>query len=74
MNSETMKYNPLKPTEIWFHIYLHQMVQIKKEVTNIWEYKIGSNANIANFVCLWEFVRIASLPYLLGARVFCKTS
>ena len=50
MNSETMKYNPLKPTEIYFHIYLHQMVQIKKEVTNIWEYKIGSNANIAIFV------------------------
>ena len=28
------------------------MVQIKKQIANIWEYTVGNNANIANFVCL----------------------
>ena len=28
------------------------MLQIKKEIANIWEYKVGNNANIANFVHL----------------------
>ena len=26
------------------------MVQINKETANIWEYKVGNNANIANIV------------------------
>ena len=26
------------------------MLQIKKETENIWEYKVGNNGNIANFV------------------------
>ena len=30
------------------------MLQIKKETANIWEYKVGNNANIANFVRLWK--------------------
>ena len=30
------------------------MLQIKKETANIWEYKDGNNANIANFVRLWK--------------------
>ena len=30
------------------------MLQIKKETANIWEYKVGNNANIANFVYLWK--------------------
>ena len=25
-----------------------------KETANIWEYKVGNNGNIANFVCLWK--------------------
>ena len=28
--------------------------KLKKETVNMWEYKVGNNANIANFVCLWE--------------------
>ena len=30
------------------------MLQIKKETANVWEYKVGSNANIANCVRLWK--------------------
>ena len=30
------------------------MLQIKKETGNLWEYKVGNNDNIANFVCLWK--------------------
>ena len=30
------------------------MVQIKKEAANVWEYKIGINTNIANYVLLWK--------------------
>ena len=30
------------------------MLQIKKKTANIWEYKVGNNANIANLVCLWK--------------------
>ena len=30
------------------------MVQTMKETANVLEYKIGNNANIANFVCLWN--------------------
>ena len=28
------------------------MLQIKKETANIWEYKVGNNNNITNFVHL----------------------
>ena len=52
-----MKFVPLKctaltPTDIEFHIYKHHMIQIKKEMGNIWEYKVGNNASIVNFVRL----------------------
>ena len=30
------------------------MLQIKKETTDILEYKVGNNANIAYFVRLWK--------------------
>ena len=30
------------------------MLQRKKETVNIWEYKVGNNANIATFVRLWK--------------------
>ena len=30
----------------------HQLVQIEKKTANLWEGKVGNNANIANFVCL----------------------
>ena len=30
------------------------MVQIINKTANIWEYKVGINAIIANFVCLWK--------------------
>ena len=30
------------------------MVQIKKENAIMWEYKVGNNANIDNFVRLWK--------------------
>ena len=30
------------------------MVQIKKETTSEWEYKVGNNGNVANFVVLWK--------------------
>ena len=30
------------------------MLQIKMETANIWEYKVGNNVNIANFMCLWK--------------------
>ena len=30
------------------------MLQIKTETANIWEYIVGNNAIVANFVCLWK--------------------
>ena len=30
------------------------MLQLKKETANIWEYKVGNNATIANFARLWK--------------------
>ena len=30
------------------------MLQIKKGTGNLCEHKVGNNANIANFVCLWK--------------------
>ena len=39
----------------WYLISWHDMVQIKEETANIWEYKVDINANnadIANFVQL----------------------
>ena len=52
MKSATLKCTFLTPTAIKFHIYKHHIVQIEKEIANIWEYKVGNNANIVNFVRL----------------------
>ena len=41
-------------TNISFHLYEQHILQIKKETTNVWEYKVGNNANIASFVLLWK--------------------
>ena len=41
-----MKYNPHVPLDFLFHIYYQQLKQIKKKTANIWEYKVGNNANI----------------------------
>ena len=30
------------------------MLQMKTEMTNIWKYKVGNNANIANVASLWK--------------------
>ena len=30
------------------------MLQIKKEIENIWEFKVDNNANFDNFVRLWK--------------------
>ena len=29
-------------------------MQIKRKIGNIWEHKVGINANIANLMCLWK--------------------
>ena len=42
------------------------MVQIKKKTANIWEYKVGNNAN---FVRLWK-PGVTSLYYLKHDKVF----
>ena len=34
---------------VLFHIYYHHLMQIMKETAKIWGYKVGTNANIANF-------------------------
>ena len=39
-------------TEVKIYIYKQQMMQMKKKTANIWEYKVGINANIATFVHL----------------------
>ena len=45
------------------------MFQIKKEIANIWEYKVGSNANIANFVFLKNPIdRVSSTSYLVCVK------
>ena len=51
MKSVTLKYNPITPTDIQF-TNINQIVQIKKETSNIWEYKVGNNGNIANLLLL----------------------
>ena len=33
----TLKHNPLIPIDIQFHIHYDHMMQIKKEIANIWE-------------------------------------
>ena len=38
------------------------MLQIEKETVNIWEYKVGNNANIANFMCLWKTWMLYLIP------------
>ena len=48
MKSANLKYNP------FFHCYLisHLLTSCyAKETANIWEYKVGKNANIAIAVC-----------------------
>ena len=50
----TLKYNPHVPLDFLFHIYQQQLEQIKKKTANLWECKVGNNANIANFVWLWK--------------------
>ena len=61
MKSTALEFNLLIPTDIWFHyFYLYHMVQIMKETANIWEYKAGIDANIANSVCLWKCRMILS--------------
>ena len=50
MKSVTLTYNPIKSTDIYFHIYYHPSVQISKKTANMWEYKVGNNVNTANFV------------------------
>ena len=52
MNSATLKHTAVKPPDISFYIYKYYMVQIRKETGNIWEYKVGNNAIIVNFVRL----------------------
>ena len=37
------------------------MNQIMKEIANIWEYKVGINAIIASFVCVWK-CQVSCLP------------
>ena len=41
-------------TDIYFHIYWHHILQIKKETGDLSQYKVGNNANTANFVHLWK--------------------
>ena len=41
------------------------MVQIKKETVNIWEWKIGNNANIAIFMNLEKNANVPN-AYLFG--------
>ena len=52
MKSATLKCNPIISTDIFRYICYHHMLQIKTETANIWEYIVGNNAIIANFVCL----------------------
>ena len=42
------------------------MLQIKKETANIWECKVGNNANIANFVLLCSIVCPSVYPNRLS--------
>ena len=54
MKFATLKCNHIKSTDIYFQIYEHNMLQIKKERANISQYKAGNNANIGNFVRFWK--------------------
>ena len=54
MKPATLKCNPIKSIDIYFYIHKHHMLQIKKETANIYQYKVGNNANIGNFMRLWE--------------------
>ena len=54
MKSETLKCDPIIVTNIYFHIYQYQMLKIKKETANIWEYKVSNNDQITNFVRFWK--------------------
>ena len=52
MKYTTLQCNTLIPTDIKSHILLASYVQIMKETANIWEYKVGINVIIANYVHL----------------------
>ena len=52
MKPATLKCNPIKSIDIYFYINIHHMLQIKKETANIYQYKVGNNANIGNFMRL----------------------
>ena len=55
MKSAALKFNTVS------HCYLisHGITPVdENKDKNIWEYKVGNNGNIANFVCLWK-TRIA---------------
>ena len=45
------------------------MLQIKKEMANILEYKVGNNVNFANFVRLWK-TRMAQWKNTLQKRLY----
>ena len=45
------------------------MFQIKKQIANILEYKVGDNANIANFVFLKNPIdRVSRTSYLVYVK------
>ena len=48
------------------------MLKIKKETADIWEYKVGSNANIATFVHLWK-TRLPLFDGLCGLAISVKS-
>ena len=49
------------------HTYRYLIVQTKKKTPNIWKYKVGNNANIANFVCSWKTqMNVTYLKIILG--------
>ena len=45
------------------------MVQIRKEATHFWGYKVGNNAYIANYVILWK---IRLLYYIMTMHLLCE--
>ena len=49
-----MKCNYNVSRDFYFHIWSHKLVKIKKKTTNMWKYKVGNKANMANFVCSWK--------------------
>ena len=52
MKSATLNGNPFYQLLSNFTFTNHLKNQIMKETANVWEYKVGINAIIANLVCL----------------------